>query len=286
MDFNNPTYQRIKIFEDTIQQCRENETLFDAVAKSIEDTKLYMPDEYPEINKTGSDKNGKITVTKERTLEASKKLHDIYPESRIGVLNFASATNPGGGVTKGSSAQEESLCRCSTLYPCLHTSRLFSDFYKMHHHKKDLCYTDTCIYTPDIVVMKSDTPFPENIPQKEWFSVDILTCAAPNLRHKPYNSMNPGVAEPINISDWELLAIHKKRGSHILNIAVANNIDVLVLGAFGCGAFCNNPSIVARAYKEIIPDYKKYFREIRFAVYCSHNHSGNYDTFNKILGNL
>lgn len=286
MDFNNPTYQRIKIFEDTIQQCRENETLFDAVTKSIEDTKLYMPDDYARINKTGSDKNGKITVTKERSFEASKKLHDIYPESRIGVLNFASATNPGGGVTMGSSAQEESLCRCSTLYPCLHTSRLFSDFYKMHRHKKDLCYTDTCIYTPDIIVIKSDTTMPENIPEKDWLSVDVLTCAAPNLRHEPYNRMNPGVAEPMHISDWELLAIHKKRGSHILNIAAANNIDVLVLGAFGCGAFRNNPNIVARAYKEIIPDYKKYFREIRFAVYCSHNHSGNYDTFKRILGNL
>jgi len=286
MYFNNSADRKIEIFQDTMKQCREIKILSDAVEKSIKETKLYIPEDYPEINKSISKNECKIKVTKERTFEASRKLHALYPECRIGVLNFASATNAGGGVTKGSSAQEESLCRCSTLYPCLNTKELSYKFYQMHRNKKDLRYTDTCIYTPDIIVIKSDTAFPETIPQKEWFKTDVLTCAAPNLRSKPYNRMNPGSAEPIHLSDKELLEIHKKRGSHILNIAVSNNIEALVLGAFGCGAFQNNPNTVAKAYAEIIPEYKKYFHEIRFAVYCPPNDSGNYDKFKKILGNL
>ncbi len=286
MFFNDSADRRTEVFQDTMKQCREIKILSDSIEKSIEGTKLYIPEDYPEINKSFSENNCKITITKERTFEASKKLHALYPECRIGVLNFASATRAGGGVTRGSSAQEESLCRCSTLYPCLNTKELSYKFYQMHKNKKDLRYTDTCIYTPEIVVIKSDTAFPETVPQKEWFKVDVLTCAAPNLRLKPYNRMNPGCAEPIRISDKELLEIHKKRGLHILNIAVSNNIDVLVLGAFGCGAFQNNPNVVANAYREIIPEYKKYFREIRFAVYCPPNDSGNYDKFKKILGNL
>jgi len=283
MYYSNSANQKIKIFEDTMKQCRENKKLSDSVKKSINGTKFYIPENYPEINRSISDDNCKITVTKERTFEASKKLHVLYPECRIGVLNFASATNAGGGVTRGSSAQEESLCRCSTLYPCLNTKELSYKFYQMHRNKGDLRYTDTCIYTPDIIVIKSDTELPERVPEKDWFNVDVLTCAAPNLRSKPYNRMNPGSAEPIRLSDKELLEIHKKRGLHILNIAASNNIDVLVSGAFGCGAFRNSPDIVARAYQEIIPEYKKYFREIRFAVYCPPDNSVNYDTFQKIL---
>lgn len=113
--------------------------------------------------------------------------------------------------------------------------------------------------------------------------MDVITCAAPNLRKMPYNTMNPGSAEPIRVSDAELLKIHKKRGMHILNIAAANHADILILGAFGCGAFRNNPSIVARAYKEILPDYIGYFKAINFAVYCPPNDLSNYNIFRNML---
>lgn len=100
--------------------------------------------------------------------------------------------------------------------------------------------------------------------------MDVLTCPAPNV-------------STIRIADTELIKIHKRRGCHIISIAVKNNIDVLVLGAFGCGAFRNNPEIVARAYKEILPQFTGYFKEIRFAVYCSPKNPKNYDVFKRIL---
>lgn len=259
---------KIEIFEDTMKQCKTNPALISAVKNSIKGTVLYKQGETPVIQ----EKNGecKITVTQERTFEAVKNLKNDYQGAKIGVLNFASARNVGGGVVRGAEAQEECLCRCSTLYPCLDTEYLFENYYQMHRNLKELTYTDACIYTPDITVIKTDTKYPENMPENEWYNVDVLTCPAPNV-------------STIRISDMELLKIHRRRGRHIISIAVENNIDVLVLGAFGCGAFRNNPELVAKAYKEIIPQFTGYFKEIRFAVYCSPRNTRNYEVFRRII---
>lgn len=260
--------KNIEIFEDTMNQCKCNEQLIKSIENSIKKTILYKQGETPEIQT----KNGdcKITVTQERTFEAVKNLKNDYPDVKIGVLNFASARNVGGGVVRGAEAQEECLCRCSTLYPCLDTDYLFENYYQVHRNLKELTYTDACIYTPDIMVIKTDTKYPESMPENEWYNVDVLTCPAPNV-------------STLKIPDTELFKIHKRRGSHIISIAVENNIDVLVLGAFGCGAFRNNPEIVARAYKEILPQFMGYFKEIRFAVYCSPRNTKNYDVFKRII---
>lgn len=283
MFHNDSAEKRVAIFEDTMELCRENSRLSDSIAHTISNTQFYPVQLIPVLDKADCSENTAVAVTKERTFESAKRFHSQYPENRIAVLNFASATNPGGGVTRGSSAQEEALCRCSTLYSCLNTKELFGKFYKMHRNRKDLRYTDTCIYTPGITVIKSDTAFPELLTETEWFDVDVITCAAPNLRKMPYNAMNPGNAEHIRVSDAELLEIHKKRGMRILNIAAANHADILILGAFGCGAFRNNPSIVARAYKEILHDYIGYFKAINFAVYCPSNDLSNYNVFKNML---
>ncbi len=263
--------KNIKIFNDTLKQCHENEKLAESIKKSIENTILYKADDYPEIKrKSGSP--CRIEVTRERTVESAKNLHKIYPDKKIGILNFASAVNAGGGVVLGANAQEESICRCTTLYPCLNTKELLRGYYNPHRTGLNIRYTDACIYTPDIIVMKSDAVRPENVPENEWYNIDVITCAAPNL------SM-------ARIPQNELYEIHKKRGSHILSIAVANEIDILVLGAFGCGAFRNNPETVSKAYVDILPDFMRYFTEIRFAVYYVNN-SKNFDTFSKISEKL
>lgn len=279
----NPREQRIEIFEDTMKLCKSNPNLAEAVKKSISGAKFYAADkaiELPCVEK----RNTKISVTDERTFQAAKRLCGEYEGKRVAVLNFASATNPGGGVTKGSSAQEEALCRCSTLYPCLKTDELWDKFYSMHRKRADVRYTDTCIYTPDVVVFKSDTAAPALLDENEWYSVDVITCAAPNLRPKPSNAMNPGAGKAIKVTDAELLELHKSRGRKILSVAAENGAKVLVLGAFGCGAFRNNPMIVARAYKEILAEFEGRFENVTFAVYCPPDDKGNFNTFSRVLG--
>ena len=78
--------------------------------------------------------------------------------------------------------------------------------------------------------------------------------------------------------------IHLKRAKHILHIAAAHGAEILILGAFGCGAFRNDPEAVAVAYRDVLAEYGKYFDEIEFAVYCRGYETGNYDAFRRILG--
>ena len=150
----------IKVFLDTINYIENNEFLSDGIIESRRYTKIYKEKINPNfyINKSGI-----VNVTKNRSFDAAIKLHRIYPNKRIGVLNFASATNPGGGVTKGSSAQEEALCRCSTLYPVLNTQTLLSKFYIPNRNKKNPLHDDTVIYTPNIINCKNLPVFPANL---------------------------------------------------------------------------------------------------------------------------
>lgn len=152
------TEHRISIFKDTMKQCCDNKQLSDSIKNTIADTKIYQPGFKFNLNCTDPQKCS-VTVTMERTFECADRLHKEYPDSRITVLNFASATNPGGGVKTGSSAQEECLCRCSTLYSCISTEELFREFYSMHR-KKRICAILIPAFTVRILLFSSRTlPF-------------------------------------------------------------------------------------------------------------------------------
>lgn len=275
--------QLIKIFEDTEKWYQENRRLAEAVRSAREGTRIYAADHYPELPAVPDGAVTEIAVTASRTFEAAMRLIKENPGKRVAVHNFASATNPGGGVTRGSRAQEECLCRCSTLYPVLNSKPLWDGFYGFHRQRHDARYTDTCIYSPGILIVKTDVDAPERMPETQWQQVDVITCAAPNLRAKPNNAMNPGRDASIRISDKELLELHKSRARHMLAIAAANAAEVLVLGAFGCGAFQNNPDVVARAYQEVLEEFQGRFAKIEFAVYCSPSDTKNYEAFKRIL---
>ncbi|MCR5718526.1 MAG: TIGR02452 family protein [Oscillospiraceae bacterium] len=273
----------VQIFKDTIDMIETTPALMDAVRSSRSGTKIFHEDVSPILPRNYVSRNS-VTVTRSRSFEAAMQLHREFPDERIAVHNFASATNPGGGVERGASAQEECLCRCSTLFPVLKSNRLFSEYYSFHKERHDARYTDACIWSPDIYIIKSDNQSPKRLPESEWCKVDVLTCAAPNLRNKPNNRMNPGTADAVRISDAELLELHLNRARHMLTIAAAQGDTVLVLGAFGCGAFRNPPAVVAKAYKQVLPEFDSYFKRVEFAVYCPPEHPENYKAFQKILG--
>ena len=259
-----------EIFKDSVEMMQAQD-LQESIKASKANTRTYF-NENIEFKRPIFGKQTQVTVTNHRTFEAAGLIHERYPDKRIGVLNFASATNPGGGVVWGSSAQEESLCRCSTLYPALNQKNLLVNYYDFHRSRQDSLYTDRCIYTPDVKVIKSDTDYPERLDSTKFFNVDVITCAAPNLRH----------ADPI--SDAELERLHLKRGRRILDVAVENKIDCLVLGAFGCGAFRNDPQIVARVYAKLMEEFKGAFDLVEFAVFYWGNEITNYQAFKDALG--
>ena len=267
-----------EIFKDTEQQYRSNNELKAAIKKSISEQVFISADESCEIS--GSlEKVGEVVVTSAKTFEAGRKYAN--QGKKVCVLNFASATNPGGGVKNGSSAQEESLCRCSTLYPCL--NELYEVFYIPHREAHNALYNDDCIFTPGVKVFKSEDDFAEMLPENEWWDVDVITCAAPNLRAVPSNAMNPCAGEKVNISKAELRELLRKRIGRIFEVAIRSKADALVLGAFGCGAFKNPPEVVAGVFAEYTEKYREYFDVIEYAVYHKEYEKENYEAFVKAM---
>ena len=225
-----------------------------------------------------------IKVTNRDTFTAAKEYANIINsanEGFVGVLNFASSTNPGGGVTKGSTAQEECLCRCSNLYLTLYQEKCIREYYNINKKYMSNLGSDAIIYSRNVYVFK-DKDY-NMLPVEDRFYVDVLTCAAPNLRENPRNQYNSNASEEkLTLTDEELYNIHVKRARNILNVAIKNEDDYLILGAFGCGAFRNNPEIVAKAYKDVLQDYMYCFKVIDFAI-IDGKYSNNYEIFKRVL---
>lgn len=227
-----------EIFRDTEHYYKTDKALTDTVKASTK-AQIFIPESgtvtlLPSENK----EKANVLVSGKRSLQAA----EFYAKQgkKVCVLNFASATNPGGGVVNGASAQEECICRCSTLYPCLNTPEMWNSFYNPHRRANSPLYNNDCIYTPNVKVIKSDINFPEILPKSEWWTVNILTCAAPNLREKPSNRMNPNAgSSPAKITNSELEKLLTARIKRIFEVAASNENEVLILGAFGCGAFKN-----------------------------------------------
>ncbi|MBQ6782345.1 MAG: TIGR02452 family protein [Treponema sp.] len=274
-------FDNIAIFEDTVDLCQKNPRLQEQIRASIEKQQFiaekdFLPDG---SEKKRFDTPAKILVSKKRTFEAAKTYTACG--DKIAVLNFASSTNPGGGVVHGSRAQEESLCRCSTLYFTLNTDENWNRFYNPHRINHNPLHNDDILYSPGITVVKTDTDSPRRMDESDWYTVDVITCAAPNLHERPSNRYNPGDGEErLSLSDDELASLHEKRDLRIFDVAVQHKVDVLILGAFGCGAFRNNPQVVAKVMAKLAKKYEKAFRQIEFAVFCPpYLETANYQEF-------
>ena len=263
--------KNIEVFDDTIKMIEADEDLTAAVNHSKERgrTMIYYGDQYPIIDNRKK-RNTEIVVSHDRSFQAAMRLKRENPEYRVAVMNFANAFQPGGGVTRGAGAQEECLCRCSTLYPVLDRQYLREHFYGYHRKFGNSRASDAVVYSEDIVIFKTDEAIPQIMPKEDWTKVDVLTVAAPDLRK-------------IAMSDAEQLGYHVRRAIHMLTVAASYDVDALVLGAFGCGAFANNPEVVARAYKIALAEFSGMFEKVEFAVYCSDKEQMNYHIFKKVL---
>ncbi len=276
--------ENLSVFTDTERLCKTNAKLIQSIKASTNGQKLIMEtDDFLMQDKEIYDNPAKVIVSKKRTFEAAQG----YKGQKVAVHNFASATSPGGGVANGATAQEECLCRCSGLYFSLNTPDMLNGFYWPHKSMHDPIHNGDIIYTPDVTVFKTDTATPKLMPESDWYQVDVITCAAPNLREQPTNRFNPGDGnKPVKLTDKELFAIHDKRLRRMLEVAVNEGVETIILGAFGCGAFRNNPDVVALASRDVIKDYLHAFKNIEFAVYCSPRDDRNYRTFERALKHI
>lgn len=152
-----------------------------------------------------------VVVADMKTLDAALE----YKEGKTCVLNFASFKNPGGGFLRGAVAQEEYLCQNSTLYNVLSK---FPAYYE-----KNRVNTNDALYSPGIVMLPSET------------KVDVLSCAAPNIRAS-------------RMIDSKKIQAVMSRIKFVLDILEKEECNTVILGAFGCGVFGNDPRFVARTF--------------------------------------
>lgn len=273
-------FENIAVFEDTVSVCEKSSRLIESI-KASRKTQIFIGEEekLSDASKAARfEKEAEIIISKKRTFEAAQNY--AKQGEKVAVLNFASSTNPGGGVVNGAGAQEECLCRISTLYFTLDTDENWKRFYEPHRKARTPLHNDDILYTKNITVFKSDTTSPKLLPESEWYDVDVITCAAPNLRENPSNHCNSGDGnQRLILNNEELYSLHEKRDSRIFDAAASQNVDVLVLGAFGCGAFMNDPKVVSKVMLNLEKKYAHSFKTIEFAVYCPPYDDSNYRAF-------
>lgn len=202
-----------------------------------------------------------IEINQKSILQSLYDYREEYPCA----LNFASAKRPGGGFLSGAVAQEESLARASTLYESIKDS----PFYKNH---VNALYSHDMIYSPDVWVFRNDFTCGKNSYKLDNpYKVAIITATAVNQNALKFE-------EYLNVNEIML-----ERSRRVLEIAIRNNHKILILGAWGCGAFGNQPEIIAAIFKYLLSNwYKNSFEKVVFPIFGNGN---NYSTFKKILTN-
>ncbi|MEV7562796.1 TIGR02452 family protein [Streptomyces sp. NPDC089795] len=227
-----------------------------ALAEAKAGTRIYGPNRVIPGETIASGGSATVVeVTGESSTVAARRLATPTPDrpepSPVAVLNFASARNPGGGYVRGAKAQEEALCRASALYETLLEA---PEYYEIHRAERSTFYTDRVIHSPGVPVFRDyrggllETPF----------RVGFLTSPAPNAgtirRQEPERTA-------------EIPAALARRAELVLEVAALHGYRRLVLGAWGCGVFRNDPEQVAEAFRGLLADrFAGVFERVVFGI--------------------
>ena len=235
--------------------------LVDAIERCIRETRFIPANGWRAIHRRADEAAATVDaecrpiveVTDETTLEACRRLTLEAGAGSVLALNFASAKNPGGGFLGGSRAQEESLARSSALYGSLCTAQAY---YDTNRHARDAYYTDCAIYSPAVPVFRADAGTLLDDP----YEVTFVTCPAVNVSAIRQKGMEP---DPAKVE--ETMA---RRIRNVLALAAAEGHRDVVLGAWGCGVFGNDPAMIARLFADALRErLAGCFDHVVFAVY-------------------
>jgi uncharacterized protein (TIGR02452 family) len=212
------------------------------VTRAVSGRKSLPPDASLPTSQSRSFSETRLQIANETTLGVSRRL--VESGHRPLALNFANGIHPGGGFLGGARAQEEVLCRSSALYRTLVNDRMYEE----HAKRRRPDSTDWAIYSPDVPVFRNDDGTELNQP---WL-LSFITCAAP-------------VA--IKIGQPEAGDLLQQRIQRVLAIAQAFGYSTLVLGAWGCGAFGNDPNRTAVDFREALEnEFRGAFSDVVFAI--------------------
>lgn len=217
------------------------------IDEAVAGTELFEPSQHLEAAAgAGADspRLPRLEVTDETTQIAAHRLTIDEGVGHLVLLNFASARNAGGGFINGARAQEEDVTRCSALYSCL-TKASVRPYYDRNRDESSLLYTDHVIYSPAVPFFRTRS---RNLIERP-FRASVITAPAPNAGQvlRRDRTARPRIEKAL-----------RRRAGRILAVARARGHRILLLGAWGCGVFRNDPHMVADAFG-------RWFESERFA---------------------
>jgi uncharacterized protein (TIGR02452 family) len=219
----------------------------DAVRAARDGTVVYHPgDVIPRARDAAT--RPRIEVTDESTTAAARRLFEREGVADPCALNFASARNPGGGFLGGAKAQEEDLARASALYACLEPQRAY---YDANRRERSALYTDHVIHSPRVPFFRDDRACLTDAVAL----VSVVTAPAPNA-----GAVGPEERALVRPT-------LERRAAIVLEVAARHGHRVLVLGAWGCGVFRNDPREVADVFaRELAGRFAGAFDRVVFAI--------------------
>jgi uncharacterized protein (TIGR02452 family) len=254
--------RRIEIAKDTLELLEkgsytnnqgEQVDISTIQKNAVDNTRLFKPDELEEMranNKKANNFQTQFEVTNETTLDAARRLAAEGIQDVL-CLNFASAKNPGGGFLGGALAQEECIARATGLYPCLLQAK---EYYEYHRKLNTCLYSDHMIYSPNVPILKDEGG---NV-------LDKVVCTT--IMTSP--AVNAGVIRRQETSKVDkIIPVMKVRVEKLLTLSLYNQHTTLVLGAWGCGVFQNDPEEIAQLFLEALTGrFANQFKRVVFAV--------------------
>jgi uncharacterized protein (TIGR02452 family) len=232
-------------------------------------TLMYSPENPPPSFSQRTPARTQIQVRNETTFEAVQRLVDGV--SHVACLNFASAKHPCGGFLSGAQAQEEALARSSALYPCLMRA---PDYYERNRANRSAIYLDLVIFSPLVPIFRDDSGVLLETP----IMASVISAPAPNAGAL-------AESEPGNMVLLE--SALRRRADLVLQTAQSHAVDKLILGAWGCGVFRNDPRMVARVFSDLLylpGAFDEVFAEVVFAVYDRTEPQATYKAFVEVFG--
>ena len=204
-----------------------------------------------------------------------KNFLETKPCKEVLVLNFANPVNPGGGVRRGANAQEEDLCRSSSLLLSIE-SKTAQKYYDYNKSLNTYMGSDAIIISPKVEIIRDKTGGLLD----ETLVVAVMTCAAPMITY--------GIED---MTEEQYQEMFYNRIIGMLSCAAQLGYKYLVLGAFGCGAFRNDAKLVSDLFYKALKDFeidrmttKDFFRRIDFAVLDRSESKYNFNEFYRNFG--
>jgi len=244
----------LQIIEEGMFHNGEYEVIIkDELSRSVAGTFTINPEELSKLTEKGPVAKYDTQIEVNR-LSANEALVQENSDMKTAILNFASAKNPGGGFLGGAVAQEESLARTSSLYASLTKDMTM---YEFNRSNSTFLYSDYMIYSPEVIFWMDD----KGNFLKEPVLVDVITSPAPNKNAMLQHSRQYEIDQ--------IETAFKVRIDKLFALALDQKVECLILGAWGCGVFRNDPAQVAGYFREALESkYKGSFKRVVFAIYA------------------